>query len=627
MEPSHRSTDLARTRWRHVLDWYASRPPGRDATRRTWPQGAVIVVDRAPLPYQADLAPLGCRVAAHTSLDDWRRGSAQRSVPASAGYVLVVVARQAFDLRLAGDIVDLGRQTGLRVGALPARSSGELSFLLRRMALARQERDGRHVFVDAADAACVVGDAAEFAVPGAGNVHSVSVYGHGNESHVKVGDRFVCAHSATAFPGQDCACAANGLRLCRLDDIRCSWIHLGSCGALIPDWRRSLPATNFVDAFASSYAGTLCGSLYRMPTSRRAILTHELAQLGGAAPDGDDRSAGTLCLGDPVLLRHGPGATERRAAVVSLVGELAGIEADSARLSEDRARLLALTRTVQDARGVLLALRMAAGPSARGTLDSCARGIDRASGWAMRAAAVLSAARERALYREAVRAEFTQCAARMEALAERFERELISLLANVPAGVPASAPSSALANVLASVPAIGARSVERAMKTGLLFEPAGSGTLCACRLCGLPVRVAVARSAADGRECFWARCDVCGHLARSSDGERFPLITLAGPEAVGVRFFGAWGLAGERPGPSARVVIDVDDGSRGLHTRSVHTVAAGGEVRVRCDTGGAGPSLRVRALVVSGFSMWFARATVPTAELLGAPPRSSTPSP
>lgn len=613
-------------RQRQVLDWYVSRPPGHGGTERAWPEGAVIVVGSGPVPYAADLAALGCRVAVRLPLDDWRRGTGavERSVPASAGYVLVTVARQAFDLRFAGDVVDLEHRTALPVGVLPARTAGELGFMLRRMALARGARAGKHVLVDAADASSVVGDPAEFAAPGTVDVHSVSVYGHGNESHVKVGDRFVCAHSTSAFPGQDCACAANGLRLCRLDDIRCSWIHLGSCGALIPDWRRSLPATNFVDAFATSHAATLCGSLYRMPTSRRAILAHELARLEGAAPGADDRSAGTLCLGDPVLLRHGPGAPDRQAAVVSLARELAETGADAARLAGDRARLLALTRSVEDARGVLVALRMAAGPSARGALDACARGVDRASGWAMRAASVLSAASERALYREAVRADFTQCVGRMEALAEQFERGLVSFLANVPGGLPANVAVSALASVLADVPAIGARAVERAMKTGLLFEPSGPKVLCACRLCGLPVRVGVARGAADGRECFWARCDVCGQLARSPDGERFPLVTVAGPGAVGVRFLGARGGAGAWPGPSVRVVVDVDDGGRGLHTRSVHTAAAGEEVRVRCDTGGAGPSLRVRALVVSGFAMWFARATVPSAELLGAPPRSDT---
>ncbi|MET9659062.1 hypothetical protein [Streptomyces sp. NPDC006510] len=113
---------------------------------------------------------------------------------------------------------------------------------------------------------------------------------------------------------------------------------------------------------------------------------------------------------------------------------------------------------------------------------------------------------------------------------------------------------------------------------------------------------------------------------RSSDGERFPLVTLEGPRVVGVRFFGgtrpsdgARLSGGAHPAPSARVVVDVDDGAGGLHTRSVHSIATGNEVRVRCDTGGSGPPLRVRALVVSGFAMWFARATVPSAELLGSP--------
>lgn len=603
MGPSHRAADRAATgladkRQQEVLDWYASRPAGR-GTEQAWPEGAVVVMGRDLLPHDADLAAIGCRVVAQTSLDDWRRGSAERSVPASAKYVLVVVARQGFDLRLAGDIVDFGRRIGLPVGTLPARSTGELAFMLRRMALARRIRSGKHVFVDAADSSSVVGDAAEFADPGAEGVHSVSVYGHGNESHVKIGDRFVCAHSASGFPAQDCECAQHGLRLCRLDDIRCAWIHLGSCGALIPDWRRSLPATNFVDSFASSYAATLCGSLHRMPTSRRAIVGHELAQLGGAAPDGSGRSAGTLCLGDPVLLRHSRGIPDRKATVVSLGDELKEIETGLACLSEDRERLLALTRTVDDARGSVVSLRLAGGPAANEALAACARGIDSASGWAVRAAAVLSVANERTLYGETVRADFTRCVARVEGLAGRFERELVSFVA--------------------SVPAIGARAVERAMKTGLLFGPTGSQVLCACRLCGLPVRVGTARGAADDRECFWARCDVCGHLARSSDGERFPLIDVEEPGMVGVRFFGGTRLSGgARPAPSARVVVDVDDGG-GLHTRSVHSIAAGDEVRVRCDTGGSGPSLRVRALVVSGFAMWFARATVPSAELLGSP--------
>ncbi|MFD0343218.1 hypothetical protein ACFVH0_31820 [Streptomyces sp. NPDC127117] len=639
MGPSHRAADRAATgpadeRQQEVLDWYASRSGGRGA-EQAWPEGAVVVMGRDLLPRDADLAAMGCRVAARISPDDWRRGSAERSVPSSAEYVLVVVARQRFDLRLAGDIVDFGRRTGLPVGVLPARSTGELGFMLRRMALARRTRAGKHVLVDAADSSSVVGDAAEFADPGAAGVHSVSVYGHGNESHVKIGDRFVCAHSASGFPAQDCECAQHGLRLCRLDDIRCVWIHLGSCGALVPDWRRSLPATNFVDSFASSYAATLCGSLHRMPTSRRAIVGHELEQLDGAAPGGADRSAGTLCLGDPVLLRHGHGIPDRKAAVASLADELKGIEAGLARLSEDRERLLALTRTVDDARGMVVSLRLTGGPAAHGALDACARGIDSASGWAVRAAAVLSAANERTLYGDTVRADFTRCVARVEGLAERFEREL--------------------ASCVASVPAIGARAVERAMKAGLLFGPTGSQVLCACRVCGLPVRVGTARGAADDRECFWARCDVCGHLARSSDGEWFPLITVAEPGVVGVRLFGGTrpsggpGLhdgarpsggselrdgtrpaagselrdgtrpaGGTRPLPSARVVVDIDDGG-GLHTRSVHSIAAGDEVRVRCDTGGSGPSLRVRALVLSGFAMWFARATVPSAELLGSP--------
>ncbi|KOG15240.1 hypothetical protein ADK35_29095 [Streptomyces viridochromogenes] len=65
----------------------------------------------------------------------------------------------------------------------------------------------------------------------------------------------------------------------------------------------------------------------------------------------------------------------------------------------------------------------------------------------------------------------------------------------------------------------------------------------------------------------------------------------------------------------------VDDGVGHLHTRSVHKIAAGDEARVHCDPSGSGPSLRVRALVVSGFATWFARATVPSAELLGSPSR------
>ncbi|MEV8451677.1 hypothetical protein AB0467_06005 [Streptomyces sp. NPDC052095] len=661
--PRHPGTDPLRARRREVLDWYASRTAGPDVgpdagpdtgraagqgAARVWPEGAVIVVGHGPHPHGADLAALGCRVAAHAPLDDWRRqgteagveaGAVERAVPPSAGYVLVTVAREAFDLRFAGDVVALGHRTGLPVGTLPARSAGELGFMLRRMALARRARAGAHVFVDAADSSSVVGDAAELAAPGSGGVRTVSVYGHGNESHVKVGDRFVCAHSTSGFPGQDCACAPNGLRLCRLDDIRCGWIHLGSCGALIPDWRRSRPATNFVDAFASSYAATLCGSLYRMPTSRRAILVHELAQLGGAAPGGDDRSAGTLCLGDPVLLRHRADAPDRTAAVASLGGELGRIEAGSARLAEDRARLLALTRTVEDARGVLVALRLAVGPAGRGALDACARGLDGARGWAVRAAAVLSAASGRTLYGEPARAEFARCVAGMESLGERFARDLVAFLTNVPedarADVPAEVTGDARADAPGGVPAgppgraplVGARAVERAMRSGLLFEPQGPDVLCACRLCGLPVRVGAARGAADDRECRWARCDVCGDLARSPDGERFPLVTVAGPGAVGVRFFDAGTRPGgpRPPGPAARVVVDVDDGSGALRTRSAHVLAAGGEVRVRCDTGGAGPSLRVRALAVSGFVIWFARATVPSAELLGAPPPSGSP--
>ncbi|MGW2086536.1 hypothetical protein [Streptomyces sp. NPDC001880] len=606
MEPSHRAADRAgAARQQEVLHWYASRLGG-PGTEQAWPAGAVVVVGHDLLPHAADLADIGCRMVAQTSLDGWRRGFAARSIPTSAKYALVVAARQEFDLRLAGDILDFERRIGLPVGTLPARSNRELGFMLRRMALARRIRAGKHVFVDAADASSVVGDATEFADPGAKDVHSVSVYGHGNESHVKIGDGFVCAHSASGFPAQDCECAKHGLRLCRLDDIRCAWIHLGSCGALIPDWRRSLPATNFVDAFASSYAATLCGSLHRMPTSRRAIVGHELDQLGGAAPDGGDLSAGTLCLGDPVLLRHSRGIPDRKTAVASLGGELKDIERGLARLSEDRERLLALARTVDDARGRVVSLRLAGGPAAHEALDACARGIDIASGWTARAAAMLSVANERTLYGETVRAEFTRCVARVERLAERFERELVSFVA--------------------SVPAIGARTVERAMKSGLFFGPTGSRVLCACRVCGLPVRVGTARGAADDRECFWARCDVCGHLARSSDGERFPLITVEEPEVVGTRFFGGTRLSdgtrllgGARTAPSARVVVDVDDGAGGLHTRSVHSIAAGDEVRVRCDTGGSGPSLRVRALVVSGFAMWFARATVPSAALLGSP--------
>ncbi|MER5741989.1 hypothetical protein ABT097_01790 [Streptomyces sp. NPDC002225] len=663
MEPSHRAsghvTDHARhpdtgplrTRRREVLDWYASRPAGTDAgpdagrgAGRAWPEGAVVVVGRGPHPHGADLAALGCRMAAHVPLDAWRRGTSagtgagavERAVPSSAGYVLVTVARDAFDLRFARDVVALGHRTGLPVGTLPARSAGELGFMLRRMALARRARAGAHVFVDAADSSSVVGDAAELAAPGPEGVRTVSVYGHGNESHVKIGNRFVCAHSTSGFPGQDCACAPNGLRLCRLDDIRCGWIHLGSCGALIPDWRRSRPATNFVDAFASSYAATLCGSLYRMPTSRRAILVHELAQLGGAAPGGDDRSAGTLCLGDPVLLRHRSDTPDRKAALASLGGELGEIEAGSARLAEDRARLLALTRTVEDARGLLVALRLAVGPAGRGVPAACARGIDGARGWAVRAAAVLSAASGRTVYGEPVRAEFARCVAGMESLGERFERDLVAFLANVPEDARAEVAEGARAEVAGgagvpagppgSVPVVGARAVERAMRSGLLFGPPGPDVLCACHLCGLPVRVGAARGAADDRECHWARCDVCGDLARSPDGERFPLVTVAGPGAVGVRFFGTDPRpGGARPEPAARVVVDVDDGSGGLRTRSAHVLAPGGAVRVRCDTGGAGPSLRVRALVVSGFAIWFARATVPSAELLGAPPPSGSP--
>ncbi|MEV7007451.1 hypothetical protein [Streptosporangium sp. NPDC051022] len=603
----HRSAVVqAGEKRRDVLRWYESRLSGPEAGR-AWPEGAVVVVGRDLLPRVDDLAALGCRVTGETSPEGLRHGPVERWVPASARYVLVVAAREEFDIRLAGGVVDLGRRIGLPVGALPAGSAGELGFMLRRMALARRVREGRHVVVDAADSSSVVGDAKAFADPGARDLHSVSVYGHGNESHVKVGDRFICSHSASRFPEQDCGCVKHDLRLCRLDEIRCVWIHLGSCGALVPDWRRSTPATNFVDSFASSYAATVCGSLYRMPTSRQAIVGHELDQLDDSGPGGDDPSAGTVCLGDPILLKHTRGVLDRRATVAYLRGELKDIETGLARLSEDRERLPALTRTVEDAREKVNALRLVGGPGAREALEACASRIDGAAGWAARAATVLSAANERKVYGEAGRAEFSRCLGRMRDFAERFERELVPFVA--------------------SARAIGARDVERAMKSGLIFGSTRSEVLCACRLCGLPVYVSTARGVANGRECCWARCDVCGHLARSPDGVRFPLITVPAAGHVGVRFFGCEPVEPVEPAETAepvtrvaaRVVVDVDDGVGGLHTRSVHEIAVGDEVCVRCDVSRAGPSVRVRALVVSGFAVGFARATVPSAELLGSP--------
>nr|BAM98970.1 hypothetical protein [Streptosporangium amethystogenes] len=578
---------------RDVLRWYESRLSGPEAVG-AWPEGAVVVVGCGLLPHADDLAALGCRAVGETSSEGLRHGLAERWVPASAKYVLVVTAREGFGTRLAGDVVDFGRRIGLPVGTLPAGSAEELRFMLGRMALARRVREGRHVVVDAADSSSVVGDAEAFANPEAEDVHSVSVYGHGNESHVKVGDRFICSHSASRFPEEDCGCARHDLRLCRLDEIRCVWIHLGSCGALVPDWRRSTPATNFVDSFANSYAATVCGSLYRMPTSRQAIVGHELNQLDGSGPGGGDLSAGTICLGDPILLRHTSGVLDRRAIVAYLRGELRGIESGLARLSEDRDRLLALTRTVEDARDKVNSLRLVGGPGAREALDACARRIDGAAGWAARAATVLSAANERKVYGETGRAEFSRCLDRMNGFAERFEQALVPFAA--------------------TVGAIGARDVERAMRSGLVLGSTRSEVLCACQLCGLPVYVGTARGVASDRKCFWARCDICGHLARSPDGVRFPLITVPAEGGVGVRFFG-----GEAAEQVARVVVDVDDGVGGLHTRSVHEMSVGEEVRVRCDARGSGPSVRVRALVVSGFAVGFARATVPSAGLLGSP--------
>lgn len=577
----------------NVLRWYESRL-GAHPADRSWPEGAVVVLGSDLLPDDDDLTALGCRALARISPRDLRTGAAERSsVPASARYVLVIAARKEFDLRLAQDIVDFERRIGVPVGTLPAGSAGELRFMLRRMELARRVRAGRHVVVDAADSSAVLGDAAAFEDPGAQDLHSISVYGHGNESHIKIGARFICAHSTSGFPDRDCACAEHDLRLCRLDEVRCVWIHLGSCGALIPDWRRSVPPTNFVDTFASSYAATVCGSLYRMPTSRGAIVAHELNQLGGAAPGDDDVSAGTLCLGDPILLRYTDRVVDKQRTVTRLGAELERVESELTLWTEDRERLRALTRTVEDARDKVTALRMASGSGARAALDTGASRIDGASGWAARAARTLSAANERKLYGETARAEFNRCLARMTDLADRFEQELVPLVAS------------------ASV--IGARDVERAMKSGLLFAATRSKELCSCRLCGLPVHVSTAGGVASGRESFWARCDVCGHLASSPDGARFPLVTVEG-QGVGVRFFGA------RIDRVARVVLDVDDGVGFLHTRTVHEIAAGDEARVRCDPSRSGPSLRVRALVVSGFAMWFARATVPSAELLGSVP-------
>ncbi|WP_189587907.1 hypothetical protein [Streptomyces massasporeus] len=581
-------------RQRDVLRWYASLSSAT-ATDRTWPEGAVVVLRSDLLPDEDDLAPLGCRTVTEVCAEDLRRGAAERSIPASARYVLVVVAREEFDLGLARDIVAFGRRVGMPVGTLPARSRGELGFMLRRMALARRAQAGRHVVVDAADSSSVVGDAAQFTGPGAQGVHSLSVYGHGNESHVKIGGRFICSHSLSRFPEQDCACAAHDLRLCRLDEIRCVWIHLGSCGALIPDWRRSVPASNFVDAFASSYAATVCGSLYRMPTSRAAIVAHELNRLAGSAPGGDDPSAGTLCLGDPVLLGYTDAVLDRQAVVTGLQAELDAVASRSAHRSRDQERVRELTRTLHDVREQVTALRLAGGPAARGALDDGGGWIDSASGWSARAARVLSAANERQLYDETARAEVARCLAKTTDLARRFEQDLVRFVA--------------------SVPAIGGRDVERAMKSGLLFGPKLPEELCACRLCGLPVYVSTARNVASDRQNFWAQCDVCGHLARSPDPVRFPLITVPAPGVVGVRFFG-----GRRTDPAARVVVDIDDGVGTLHTRTVHEIAAGEEARVRCDPSGSGPSLRMRALVVSGFAMWFARATVPLAQLLGPPP-------
>nr|BAJ05897.1 hypothetical protein [Streptomyces sp. SANK 60405] len=581
-------------RQRDVLRWYASLSSAAEADR-AWPEGAVIVLHGDLTPDEGELALLGCRTVTEVSADDVRHGTAERSIPASARYVLVVAAREEFDLRLARDIVAFGRRIGLPVGTLPARSTGELGFMLRRMALARRARPGRHVVVDAADSSSVAGDAAQFADPGAREVHSVSVYGHGNESHVKIGEKFICSHGVDRFPEQDCACAEHGLRLCRLDEIRCVWIHLGSCGALIPDWRRSVPASNFVDAFASSYAATVCGSLYRMPTSRAAIVTHELNRLAGSAPGGDDPSAGTLCLGDPVLLAHTGAVLDKQAVVTGLRAELDAVASRSARWSQDQERLRTLTRTLHDAREELTALRLAGGPASRGGPPAGVGWIDSASGWAARTARVLSAAHERQLYDETARAEVNRCLTKTEDLARRFEQDLVPFVA--------------------SVPAVGARDVERAMKSGLIFGAKRPGELCTCRLCGLPVYVTTARNVASDRESFWAQCDVCGHLARSPDAVRFPLITVPAPGVVGVRFFGI-----NRTDPTARVIVDIDDGVGTLHTRTVHEIAGGEEARVRCDPMGSGPSLRVRALVVSGFAMWFARATVPSARLLGPPP-------
>nr|ACQ63632.1 hypothetical protein [Streptomyces sp. MK730-62F2] len=581
-------------RQRDVLQWYASRSSGSEAGR-TWPEGAVVVLESDLLPDDDDLAALGCGTVTQASPKDLLGGAAQRSVPASARYVLVVAAREAFDLRLARDIVEFGRRMGLPVGTLPARSAGELGFMLKRMALARRVRAGKHVVVDAADSTSVVGDAAQFTGLGTQDVHSVSVYGHGNESHIKIGDGFICSHSASRSPEQDCMCAEHGLRLCRLDEIRCVWIHLGSCGALLPDWRRSVPASNFVDSFASSYAATVCGSLYRMPTSREAIVVHELHQLAGSAPGGGDPSAGTLCLGDPVLLRYTDAVLDRGTAVTGLRAELHAAASGRVPWSEDRARLRALTRTLDDARAAVTSLRLAGGPAARAALDACTARIDSASGWAARAARALSGANERNLYDGTARAEVTRCLAGITALADRFEQDLLGFVG--------------------TVPAIGARAIERAMRSGLLFGSKRPGELCACRLCGLPAYVVTASDVASDRESHWAQCDVCGHLAKSPDGDRFPLITVPAPGSVGVRFFGR-----RRTDPGARVLIDIDDSAGSLHTRSVHEIAAGDEARMRCDPSGSGPSLRVRALVVSGFSIWFARATVPTAELLASPP-------
>ncbi len=589
---------------RTVLEWYEhrSRGHGRDDA---WPEGAVVVIEGGFAPLADDLTRLRCRCVATRTQAELNAGLVDDVIPPTVAYVLIVVG-QDFSLDAASGIMRFEERLGLPVGVLPAKSPAELTFMMRRMALARRMTSGRHVVIDAADSATVIGDLSSLSDPAGGGTRSLSVYGHGNESHLKVGKTFLCSHSASRFPGpgQDCACADHGLRLCRLDEVRCAWIHLGSCGAMVPDWRRSVPAGNFVDSFASSYAATVCGSLYRMPTSRSTIIGRELEQLGyeGALTYRTaGYSAGTICLGDPVLLKHSRDVANRAETITRLRGELADVELDLARLNTDQERLAAVARAVEDAREKVNFLRLSGGPAAREVLGRCMKRVNEAAGWVTRAAARLSAAREREVYAAPGRAETRRCLGHVNLLGCEFEQELVRF------AVVACESS--------------ARGIERAMKSGITLGSERSSKLCDCHLCGRPVYVVPATGVASGRDYFWAYCDVCGQLSRSPDGVRFPLISLVRPGAVGVKFYATEAQGTIEAGAhaeSSRAIVDVDDGMARVHLTRVLEVPGDGVAFAGCEAETPGPSVRVRALVVSGFSVWFARATVPSAALVGS---------